>query len=186
MVVGGVGRRDEQHVGQVKGQLHEVVPEGGVLLCVQHLQQGGGGVAPACRCPSCRSHPAGSAGCCVPAWRHGVDDAAGHSPDVGLAGGPGCPPRRWTPPREMRASFRFMALAMDMAMEVLPTPGGPTRQMICPFNWGASCCTATNSRMRSLTFSRPKWSASKIFRAAATLARSLDVLVQGSSKHTSR
>ena len=44
--VQGVGGGDEQHVGQIEGQLQEVVPEGGVLLPIQHLQQGGGRVTP--------------------------------------------------------------------------------------------------------------------------------------------
>ena len=39
MVLRGIGSGDEQHIGQVEGQLQEVVPEGGVLLSVQHLQQ---------------------------------------------------------------------------------------------------------------------------------------------------
>ena len=59
-------------------------------------------------------------------------------------------------PNTIAGIERFMALAMDMAMEVLPTPGGPTRQSTCPFSSGASCLTATNSRMRSLTLSSPK------------------------------
>ena len=92
----------------------------------------------------------------------------------------------WTPPREIRESFRLVALATDMAMEVLPTPGGPTRQSTCPFSSGASCLTARNSRIRSFTFSSPKWSPSSTFRAAATSTRSLVFLFQGSSRHTSR
>ena len=41
-----------------------------------------------------------------------------------------------------------------MAMEVLPTPGGPTRQMICPLASGFICRTAMNSRIRSFTVQR--------------------------------
>ena len=91
-----------------------------------------------------------------------------------------------TPPRERRASFRFRALATLMAMEVLPTPGGPTRQRICPLASGFICRTAMVSKMRSFTFSRPKWSCSSTFRAAATLTRSFVVVFQGISRHTSR
>ena len=40
----GVGGGDEEHVGQVKGQLQKVVPEGAVLFPVQHLQQRRGGI----------------------------------------------------------------------------------------------------------------------------------------------
>ena len=44
---------------------------------------------------------------------------------------------------------------MDRAMLVLPTPGGPTRQMIWAFISGASFRTAKSSKIRSLTFFRP-------------------------------
>ena len=91
-----------------------------------------------------------------------------------------------TPPRLSRASFRLRAAATELAMEVLPTPGGPARQMIWPLAAGLICRTAMNSRMRSFTFSRPKWSRSRILRAAATLARSLVSSPQGISRHTSR
>ena len=52
------------------------------------------------------------------------------------------------------------ALAMDLATLVLPTPGGPAKQMILPcvepFSWD----TAINSRIRFFTSSRPQWSVS--------------------------
>ena len=44
--VGGIGRCNEHHLGQVKGHLQVVVPERVVLLRVQHLQHGRRGVAP--------------------------------------------------------------------------------------------------------------------------------------------
>ncbi len=47
----------------------------------------------------------------------------------------------------------------DLPSDVLPTPGGPTRHKIGPFIFFMRCWTARYSRMRSLTFSRPKWSA---------------------------
>ena len=40
MVFSGVGSRDEQHLGEVKGHLDVVVTEGGILLAIQHFQQG--------------------------------------------------------------------------------------------------------------------------------------------------
>ena len=79
-----------------------------------------------------------------------------------------------------------MARAMDMAMEVFPTPGGPTRQRICPLTSGFICRTAMVSRIRSFTFSRPKWSFSSTLRAASTLTRSFVVVFHGISRHTSR
>ncbi len=36
----GVGRGDEQHLGQINGDLHIVIPESHVLLSVQDLQKG--------------------------------------------------------------------------------------------------------------------------------------------------
>src|ERR1044071_1707833 len=59
----------------------------------------------------------------------------------------------------MRTKLRPVALAIDLPSEVLPTPGGPTRQRIGPFILSTRCWTARYSRMRSLTFSRPWWSA---------------------------
>ena len=91
-----------------------------------------------------------------------------------------------TPPRLSRASLRLRALATLMAMEVLPTPGGPTRQRICPRPSGFICRTAMVSRMRRFTFSRPKWSLSKIFLAASTFSRSRVRVFHGISRHTSR
>lgn len=41
-----VGGGDEQHLAQIKGQFDVVVPEGVVLLPVQHFQHGGGRVPP--------------------------------------------------------------------------------------------------------------------------------------------
>ena len=40
-----VGGGNEQNVAEVKGQLHEVIAEGHVLLGVKDLQQGRGGIA---------------------------------------------------------------------------------------------------------------------------------------------
>ena len=64
------------------------------------------------------------------------------------------------PPSETRTNLRPIELAIDWASEVLPTPGGPRKQRIGPFTSGLSLRTARYSRTRSLTFSRPEWSAS--------------------------
>ena len=52
-------------------------------------------------------------------------------------------------------NLRFIALAIDVAKDVLPTPGGPTKQRMEPLFLPVSLRTAKNSRMRFLTFSRP-------------------------------
>jgi len=64
-----------------------VIPEGVVLLAVQHLQQGGGGVAPhiAAQLVDLVQHQQGIHGA---AAGDGVDDAARHGADVGLAVAP--------------------------------------------------------------------------------------------------
>ena len=61
-----------------------------------------------------------------------------------------------TPPRLMRTNLRPVALAIDWPSEVLPTPGGPTRQRIGALSRSTRCCTARYSMMRSLTFSSPQ------------------------------
>jgi hypothetical protein len=59
-----------------------------------------------------------------------------------------------TPPALMRSNLRPIAAAIERPSEVLPTPGGPTKQRIEePCASGLSLRTARNSRIRSLTFS---------------------------------
>ena len=67
----------------------------------------------------------------------------------------------------MRTYLRFKDLAIDLAIEVLPTPGGPENNKIGPLLTSLisrspsvdlsalSFRTARNSKMRSLTFSKP-------------------------------
>jgi hypothetical protein len=64
------------------------------------------------------------------------------------------------PPSDTRTNLRPIEFAMDLASEVLPTPGGPRKHRIGPFTSGFSFLTARYSRTRSFTFSRPEWSAS--------------------------
>ena len=52
-------------------------------------------------------------------------------------------------------NLRFIALAIDVAKDVLPTPGGPTKQRMEPLFLPVNLRTAKNSRIRFLTFSRP-------------------------------
>ena len=60
-----------------------------------------------------------------------------------------------TPPSDTRTYLRPVASAIDRAIDVLPTPGGPTRQMIWPVARSESFRTASVSRKRSLTFCMP-------------------------------
>ena len=79
--------------------------------------------------------------------------------------------RRWprisassrTPPTDMRTNLRPSARAIDWPSDVLPTPGGPTKQRICPETSLRSFATARYSMIRSFTFSRSKWSSSSTF-----------------------
>ena len=70
----------------------------------------------------------------------GLDDSASRIERMIV---PGIEPmyvRRWprisdssrTPPTDMRTNLRPSARAIDWPSEVLPTPGGPTKQRICP------------------------------------------------------
>ena len=59
------------------------------------------------------------------------------------------------PPTENLKNCRLRARAMDLPMDVFPTPGGPTRQMILPSTVPRSFPTARNSRIRSLTSFSP-------------------------------
>jgi len=47
------------------------------------------------------------------------------------------------------------AFAIDLAMEVFPTPGGPCKQIILPFELPLRNLTAKNYKIRSLTSLRP-------------------------------
>ena len=58
----------------------------------------------------------------------------------------------------MRTNLRPSARAIDWPSEVLPTPGGPTKQRIWPETSLRSFATARCSTIRSFTFSRSKWS----------------------------
>mmetsp|Transcript_11486 Transcript_11486/g.29396 ORF Transcript_11486/g.29396 Transcript_11486/m.29396 type:complete len:200 (-) Transcript_11486:1262-1861(-) len=59
------------------------------------------------------------------------------------------------PPSEMRRNSRPRHDAIDLPREVLPTPGGPTRQRIVPVPLGFRWCTATYSTIRRFTLSSP-------------------------------
>ena len=60
-----------------------------------------------------------------------------------------------TPPRDRRIYFLRIARATDLQSEVLPTPGGPTRQRIGPLIFFTWACTARYSMILSLGFLRP-------------------------------
>ena len=99
--------------------------------------------------------------------------------------------RRWprisassrTPPRLMRTKSRPVARAIDLPSEVLPTPGGPTRQRIGPFIFSTSACTARYSRMRSFGFSSPKWSSFEDALRRGDVLVLVLVLVPGQREH---
>jgi hypothetical protein len=52
-------------------------------------------------------------------------------------------------------NFLLSASAMDLASVDLPTPGGPTKQIIGDLDCGLLARTAKYSIILSLTFSRP-------------------------------
>ena len=84
-----------------------------------------------------------------------------------------------TPPKDIRTNLRPMARAMDLAKEVFPTPGAPAKQSTGPRRELFNLLTAKYSNMRSLGFSKPKWSSSKIFLASFKSSTSSVVWFQG-------
>ena len=80
---GGVGRGDKQHLGQIKGELHKVIPEGTVLLPVQHFQQSRSGVAPhvAAQLVDFVQQKQRISGARL---ADGIDDPSGHRPHIGF------------------------------------------------------------------------------------------------------
>lgn len=59
------------------------------------------------------------------------------------------------PPTEKRKNLRCKTLAILRPMLVLPTPGGPTRQMILPLRPLDNLPTLISSKMRCLMSSKP-------------------------------
>ncbi len=86
----------------------------------------------------------------------------------------------------MRVNLRPSVRAIDWPSEVLPTPGGPTKQRIGPATSPFSFETARYSTIRSFTFSRSKWSSSRICRACSRSRVSSVVLSQGRVRIQSR
>ena len=91
----------------------------------------------------------------------------------------------WTPPKEILSNSLFIALAIDLPSEVLPTPGGPTRHNILGaflllflFNW----LTAKFSSIVSFTCFNPKCSSFNIFSALRISIFLTSSLSQGTSK----
>src|SRR5262249_33634027 len=146
-----------------EGHVEVVIPEGRVLLGVENFQQGRGRVSPevVTELVDLVQHEDGvlRLGAAKPLndlARQSADVRAPVSPDLGLV-----PHAAEGDP----VNFRPRARAIERPREVLPTPGGPTKHRIGAFPSGRSFRTARCSRMRSLTFSRPQWSSSRMARA---------------------
>ena len=60
-----------------------------------------------------------------------------------------------TPPSEILTNGLPRDLATDLAIDVLPTPGGPARHIIGAFKFFESFLTARYSNILSLTSSSP-------------------------------
>lgn len=54
-------------------------------------------------------------------------------------------------------NLRFNDFAMALAIDVLPTPGGPIKQSIGPRRFGFNIFIAMNCNNLFFTFSMPKW-----------------------------
>ena len=143
-----VRRGDEQHLGQIERHVEVVIAERVVLLRIEHLEQRRRRIAAEIGAELVDlvedEHRVLRLGAAQP-----LDDLAGQRADVGAA---------------MAADLRLVAHAAERhahelaaervrrsscASDVLPTPGGPTKQRIGPFTSGFSLRTARYSRMRS-------------------------------------
>lgn len=155
------GRRDvhrvrgaeEHHVGQVVVDFQVVIVEVVVLLRVEHLEQRRGGIPAHVAAhlvdfveEEQRVAHADLGHLLDQAARHGADIGTTVTADLGLV----------THAAERHAHELAIGGASDgFGQEVLPTPGGPTRQRTGPLSFFTRFCTARYSRMRSLTSSRP-------------------------------
>lgn len=89
------------------------------------------------------------------------------------------------PPRDTLVNYLPKALAIDLAIDVLPTPGGPCRQIMLPFEFPFLNFTAKNSRILSLTYFSPVWSSLSIFSARLMSLISSDDSFHGISSKVS-
>ena len=85
--LGGIGSSDKEHLGQVEGQFHKVVPEGRILLRVQHLQQSRRRVSPVVGAHLVNLIQQKQR-IAAPRLVDGVQNTAGHRTHVGLAVAP--------------------------------------------------------------------------------------------------
>ena len=60
-----------------------------------------------------------------------------------------------TPPKDILANFLPIDYAIDLTMDVLPTPGGPHKHKTLPLVFPPLNLTAKNSNILYLTFSNP-------------------------------
>ena len=81
---------------------------------------------------------------------HGLDNSSRHRADVSAAMTANLSFVVNAAERNL-TNFRSRARAIERPSEVLPTPGGPTRQRIGPFGFSFSLRTASASMIRSLT-----------------------------------
>jgi hypothetical protein len=129
-VLDEVRRRDEQHLAQVERHAEVVIGERVVLRRIEHLEQRARRIALERR-RACRPRRAGRPGSSS-RLLHALDDAARHGADVGaaVAADVGLVARAAERDAHVLASERA---AIDLAIDVLPTPGGPTNSRIGPF-----------------------------------------------------
>ena len=128
-----VCRCDEKHLREIVFDVEIMVLETCVLLGVENFEQRRGRVA---------AEIAGHLihfiehedGIFCSSLLHRLDDLSGQGSDVGAPVARISASSR-TPPSDRRTNFRPVALAMDMPSEVLPTPGGPTKQRMEPLGF---------------------------------------------------
>ena len=124
-----VGGRDEEHSRQVERHVEVVVAERVVLLGVEHLEQRRRRVAAevAAELVDLVEHEHRVAGARAAAGPH---DLAGHRADIGAAVAADLGLVVHAAERHARRTCGPVARAIERPSEVLPTPGGPTKQSI--------------------------------------------------------
>ncbi len=150
-----VGRGDEQHLRQIERHVQVVIAERVVLLRIQHLEQRRAGIAAEIGAQLVDlvedEHRVLRLRAAQP-----LDDLPRQRADVGPAMAADLGLVAHAAERHAHELPLERAARSTCASDVLPTPGGPTKQRIGPFIVGFSLRTARYSRMRSFAFSRPE------------------------------
>ena len=159
-----VRRGDEHHVRQVVIDLEIVIVEGRRSARDRALRATPRTDRRANRRRACRPRRAGTAGSTISPFSCPAGPCPASS-RYRSADGRGSRPRRARRPATCARNCGRWRARPTCRARSCRRPAAPTRHRIGPFIFFMRCCTARYSRMRSLTFSSPKWSALSTFSA---------------------